>query len=90
VDYQSGSKPPHSKGSADLIYAHTSILVPYVSVGASSVAETMINAPWATASPVLAGTNGKQQIMTAIHCSAKRSGLLIEGITMRRIIRFNK
>jgi len=24
VDYQSGSKQPHSKGSADLIYAHAS------------------------------------------------------------------
>jgi len=25
VDYQSGSKQPHSKGSAGLIYAHASI-----------------------------------------------------------------
>ena len=25
VDYQSGSEQPHSKGSADLIYAHASI-----------------------------------------------------------------
>jgi len=24
MDYQSGAEPPHSKGSADLIYAHAS------------------------------------------------------------------
>ena len=37
MDYQSGPQRPHSKGSADLIYAHTSLNLVYFALAVSIV-----------------------------------------------------
>jgi len=39
VDYQSGSKQPHSKGSADMIYAHASVKLNGAGVGCSDLTQ---------------------------------------------------